>query len=78
MKKSEMKIDKKLCGGIRHPYIKNSISYRCELYTSDKATRPVMSSGVHTGFNVPLLPVILAAVVALGAVYFAVIKKIIK
>ncbi len=78
MKKSELKVDKKLCSGLRHPYIKNSLSYRCELYTSDKATRPVMSSGMHTGFNVPLLPVIIAAVVALGTVYFAVIKKIIK
>ena len=78
MKKSEIKVDKKLAGGLRHPYIKNSISYRCELYTSDKATRPVMSSGMHTGFNIPLLHVMLAAVVALGAIYFAIIKKLIK
>ena len=76
MKKNEVKIDKAQTRKLAHPYIKNSISYRCELYTSDKSPRPLMSSGLHTGFNVPLLPVIIAAVAALGVLYFTIIKKL--
>lgn len=60
------------------PYIKNTLSLRCEVYTSDKAAHPISSSGMHTSFRIPLLPIIIAAVAVIGGFYLALIKKIAK
>ncbi|MBQ9080306.1 MAG: hypothetical protein IJY27_04455 [Clostridia bacterium] len=76
--KTETKINKKMPRRICRPYIKNSVSYRCEVYPTDKSTHPTLSSGVTGSFSIPLLPILLSVVAMIGVMYLSILKKLCK
>ena len=67
-KKSEGKsISKRLSA----PFVRNTVTYKCDLYASKDADNPVTSSNISFGFDIRLIPLVLATVAALGVAFFA-------
>ena len=62
---------KSLSKRLNAPFVRNTLSYKCDLYASKDAEPPVTSSNVSFGFDIRLIPLVLATVAALGVAFFA-------
>lgn len=68
--KKELKIKRKLPSGFRKPYVRNSISFRSELYPAEGASRSVMTAGASGSFNIKLMPLVLGLAASLSVCWF--------
>lgn len=64
-------IFKKLQGKGISPFVRNTFTYKCDLYGSKDADHPTTTSNVSFGFDVRLIPLAIATLAALGVAFFA-------
>lgn len=74
--KTKLNVKKKIPMKIRHPYVRNTISFHSELYPSDGSQKPVMRATSSGSFSVRLLPLLVGTFSGFAVLYLALMRKI--
>ena len=64
-----------MLGRIHTPYVKNTVTYNCQLYPSKHAANPLTSSSLSGSFDVSLVVFLISLLSAFGIAYLALHRK---